>query len=255
MLDINKIYCGDCLEVMTSIDDKSIDMILCDLPYGTTACKWDAVIDLNLLWSQYKRIIKDNGAIVLTCQQPFTSLLIISALDIFRYTWCWNKNYHPNYMNANKMHTKSFEDIAVFYKYQPTYNPQKEMGLPYVDKRKSKGRIASEVYGTKPSGIGRDVSDGMRMPNGIINISGKSNKNVHPTQKPVGLFEYLVKTYTNEGDLVLDNCIGSGTTAIACMNTNRNFIGIEKEQKYVDIANGRIAQLPRKLDTFCGKIL
>ena len=254
MLEIDKIYCGDCLELMPLIPDKSIDMILCDLPYGTTLCKWDTIIPFKNLWDNYKRIIKDNSAIVLNCQQPFTSFLIVSGIDIFRYTWCWDKNYHPNYMNANKMHTKAFEDIAVFYKHQPIYNPQKFQGIPYVcaklpPKRK---RIVSEVYGDKPNSIGKDVSDGMRTPNGIIKISGRSNKNVHPTQKPVALYEYLIKTYTNEGALVLDNCIGSGTTAIACINTNRHFIGIEKEQKYVDIANKRIKEMPIPLEKFIG---
>jgi len=238
----NCIYQGDCLEVMKEIDDKSIDMILCDLPYGTTACKWDTVIPFEPLWEQYKRIIKDNGAIVLNCQQPFTSYLIISGIDIFRYTWAWNKNYAPNFMNANKMHTKNFEDIAVFYKSQPIYNPQKEQGIPYIDKRKPKERIVAEVYGDKPYSKGKDASDGLRSPTGIINISGKSNKNVHPTQKPVALFEYLIKTYTNEGDLVLDNCIGSGTTAVACKKLGRKFIGIEKETEYVKIAEQRLAQ-------------
>ncbi|HPL94889.1 MAG TPA: site-specific DNA-methyltransferase [Paludibacteraceae bacterium] len=252
MLEIDKIHQGDCLELMPLIPDKSIDMILCDLPYGTTLCKWDTVIPFENLWNNYKRIIKNNGAIVLNCQQPFTSFLIVSGIDIFRYTWCWDKNYHPNYMNANKMHTKAFEDIAVFYKRQPTYNPQKFQGKPYIDTRKPKNRIVSEVYGDIPYGIGKDVSDGMRTPNGIIKISGRSNKNVHPTQKPVELFEYLIKTYTNENELVLDNCIGSGTTAIACINTNRHFIGIEKEQKYVDIANKRIKEMPIPLEKFIG---
>ncbi len=241
-MEINTIIEGNCLEVMTGIDDKSIDMILCDLPYGTTACKWDTIIPLEPLWKEYKRIIKDNAAIVLNCQQPFTSLIITSSIDIFRYTWCWNKNYAPNYMNANKMHTKNFEDIAVFYKSQPTFNPQKEQGKPYIDKRKPKERIVAEVYGTKPYSKGKECIDGLRSPTGIISISGKSNSNVHPTQKPVALFEYLIKTYTNEGDLVLDNCVGSGTTAIACIRTNRNYVGIELEPKYVQVANQRIKQ-------------
>jgi len=236
---INQVTCAECLEFMKNIPDKSIDMVLCDLPYGTTACSWDIVIPFEPLWEQYKRIIKDRGAIVLNCQQPFTSYLIISGIDIFRYTWVWNKNYAPNYMNANKMHTKNFEDISIFYKNQPIYNPQKEQGKPYIDKRKPRGRILSEVYGTMPYSIGK-ICDGLRSPTGIINISGKSNVNIHPTQKPVALFEYLIKTYTNEGDLVLDNCAGSGTTAIACMRTNRKYILIEKEQEYIDIINARI---------------
>jgi site-specific DNA-methyltransferase (adenine-specific) len=232
---------------MPALPDKSIDMILCDLPYGTTACKWDTIIPFEPLWAQYKRIIKDNGAIVLNCQQPFTSILIISAIDIFRYTWCWNKNYAPNFMNANKMHTKNFEDIAVFYKSQPIYNPQKEQGKPYTDKRKPHDRIIAEVYGTKPYSKGKDCSDGMRSPNGIIKISGKSNKNVHPTQKPVALFEYLIRTYTNEGDTVLDNCAGSGTTGVACENTGRHSILIEREPKYCNIIRERMNALQGRL--------
>ena len=247
-MEIDRIIEGDCLVEMKQFPDKSIDMILCDLPYGTTACKWDQVIPFEPLWAQYKRLIKDRGAIVLNCQQPFTSFLIISAIDIFRYTWCWNKNYAPNYMNANKMHTKNFEDIAVFYKSQPTYNPQKEPGKPYIDKRKPHDRIKAEVYGSKPYSTGKECVDGMRSPTGIITISGKSNSNTHPTQKPVALFEYLIKTYTNEGDLILDNCAGSGTTGVAAANCNRHYILIEKDPAYCEIARKRLAALPARLD-------
>jgi site-specific DNA-methyltransferase (adenine-specific) len=233
---------GDCLEVMKTLPDKSVDAVITDPPYGTTACKWDTVIPFEPLWSGYKRLVKDNGAIVLHCQQPFTSLLILSSIDIFRYTWVWNKNYAPNFMNANKMHTKNFEDIAVFYKAQPTFNPQKEPGRPYLDKRKPHARIVADVYGTKPYSRGKDASDGLRSPTGIINISGKSNSNVHPTQKPTALMEYLVKTYTNAGGVVLDSCMGSGTTGVACVQAGRDFIGIEIDPGYFAIAERRIKE-------------
>jgi site-specific DNA-methyltransferase (adenine-specific) len=239
MLEINKIYNMDCLEGMKYIDDKSIDMILCDLPYGTTACKWDTIIPFEPLWEQYERVIKDNGAIVLTARQPFTSLLITSNLKLFRQTWVWDKVISTNFMNARKMHIQGFEDVVVFYKRLPTYNPQMEEGEPYKDNRSIPHRTKTEALGSRAPYQPQD-NKGVRYPRGIVRFSARNNSPLHPTQKPVELFEYFIKTYTNEGELVLDNCMGSGTTAIACINTNRNYIGFELNNEYYEIAKNRI---------------
>ena len=226
---------GDCLEKMKDIPDGSIDMILCDLPYGTTACKWDTIIPFEPLWEQYKRIIKDNGAIVLTASQPFTSALVMSNIKMFKYCWVWNKAKAANYVNAKKQPLKIHEDIAVFCKGN-NYNPQKTIG-----KFRKKGgyTVNREVaVAQNPTVSFNDTY----YPKSILNFSVAGNKDstLHPTQKPVALFEYLIKTYTNEGDLVLDNCMGSGTTGVACVNLNRSFIGIEKDENYFKIAEQRI---------------
>ena len=226
---------GDCLEKMKDIPDGSIDMILCDLPYGTTACKWDTIIPFEPLWEQYKRIIKDNGAIVLTASQPFTSALVMSNIKMFKYCWVWNKAKAANYVNAKKQPLKIHEDIAVFCKGN-NYNPQKTIG-----KFRKKGgyTVNREVaVAQNPTVSFNDTY----YPKSILNFSVAGNKDstLHPTQKPVALFEYLIKTYTNEGDLVLDNCMGSGTTGVACVNLNRDFIGIEKDENYFKIAEQRI---------------
>ena len=237
MLELNKIHQGDCLEIMKDIPDGSIDMILCDLPYGLTASKWDAVIPNDLLWEQYERVIKENGAIVLFGNEPFSSHLRMSNIKSYRYDWKWDKVRGANFATVNRRPFNSFEDIMVFYKKQPTYNPQFWQGKPYEQKQGYVGE-------GKQTGLSRKEvvtkSDGRRYPLSIIRFSKENG--LHPTQKPVLLFEYLIKTYTNEGETVLDNCIGSGTTAIAALNTNRTFIGIEKEKEYVDIANERIKQ-------------
>ena len=253
-LPLNEIIHGDCLEVMRQFPDKSIDMILCDLPYGATACKWDTVIPFEPLWEQYERIIKDNGAIVLTASQPFTSALVMSNPKMFRYQWYWIKNRPTGFANAKKQPLRNVEDIVVFYKKIPTYNPQ---GLIEINRTK---RNSKSVGGETLRSNIKDSSG-----KGSLRTSGRSyvqkytnylrqalyinseSKTVHPTQKPVALFEYLIKTYTNEGEIVLDNCIGSGTTAIACINTGRNFIGIEIEEKYVKIARERVEK-HKKLD-------
>ena len=239
----NTITCGDCLEVMQAIPDKSVDMILCDLPYGTTACKWDTIIPFEPLWEQYKRIIKDKGAIVLTASQPFTSALVMSNVDNFKYAWVWNKvNKFSGHLNAKKQPMRQTEDILVFCNGTPIYNPQMFDGIPY--KATSSG-WKSQNYGHQIDKI-TTISDGKRYPRNLIAINGDERGTVgriHPTQKPVELFVYLIKTYTNEGDTVIDNCIGSGTTAIACINTGRNYIGIEKEEKYCRIAEERIHAL------------
>lgn len=224
---------GDCLELMKDIPDGSVDMILADLPYGTTACKWDTIIPFEPLWEQYKRIIKPNGAIVLTASQPFTSALVMSNPKMFRYDLKWIKKAGTGFYNAKRMPLRAHEDILIFYKELPLYNPQKTPGKPYVQKRGS----ASDVYRGKDLSV--TVSDGARYPLSWTEFKRDKEK-THPTQKPVALFEYLIKTYTNEGDLVLDNVAGSGTTGVACQNLNRNFILMEQEPEYVEIIKQRL---------------
>lgn len=236
-LDINNIYRGDCLELMNGIEDKSIDMILCDLPYGTTQNKWDSIIDLNKLWQQYGRIIKNNGAIVLTSAPPFTYELANSNSKFFKYEIIWDKKLSTGFLNAKKQVLRRHENILVFYKEQCTYNPQMTSGIPY-DKGISFDK--STNYGKQVPVRALNTS-GDRYPTSILEISNANRRNkVHPTEKPVALCEYLIKTYTNEGDLVLDNCIGSGTTAISAINTNRNFIGIELQDEYYKLAKNRV---------------
>ena len=230
MIELNKIYNEDCLEGMKRIPDKSVDMILCDLPYGTTARnKWDCIISYENLWEQYNRLIKDNGAILLFSQLPFDKTLACSNIEMLRYEWIWRKQQGTGHLNAKKMPMKNHENILVFYKKLPTYNPQFTKGTPYQCKS---GR-GSTNYREQSSVITKN--EGFRYPLSVLEF--KSDKGLHPTQKPVALCEYLIKTYTNEGETVLDNCMGSGTTAIACINTNRNFIGFELDKHYCDIAN------------------
>ena len=236
---INTVLQGDCLELMKDIPDKSIDMILCDLPYGTTACKWDTIIPFEPLWEQYKRIIKDNGAIVLTASQPFTSALVMSNIKMFKYEWIWNKNRGTGIFNAKKAPLKSHENVLVFYSKQPKYNPQMTEGEPYTAKQGKQ----SDSFGLNTGKEIITINKGERYPLSSQYFISTNGHNVHPTQKPVALFEYLIKTYTNEGDLVLDNCAGSGTTGVAARNTGRNFILMEKEQEYIDIINKRLSQV------------
>ena len=247
MLEINKIYLGDCLQVMKDIADKSIDMVLCDLPYGTTDIYWDCLVDMFELWKEYNRITKSNAAIVLTSSQPFTSKLIMSNINNFKYVWIWDKvNRFTGYGNVSFMPLKRHEDVCVFVKQgKPTFNKQMEVGMPYIAKRTGK---KPEVYSKGSLNPKNGINIGTRNPTDIISIKADRKKEMgkHPTQKPIELFEYLVKTYTNAGELVLDNCIGSGTTAVACVNTGRNFIGIEKDDKYFEIANKRIEEAKRK---------
>ena len=234
MLGINRIYNMDCLVGMKLIDDNSIDMILCDLPYGTTACKWDTVISFGLLWEQYKRIIKDNRAIVLTASQPFTSALVMSNPNMFSCSWIWEKEQGVNFMMSKKQPMKVHEDVLIFSKKQPTYNPIMTKGAPYISGKGTSGDVTGNVKKIQTKNIGT------RFPRSVQKINRETG--LHPTQKPVALFEYLIKTYTNENELVLDNCMGSGTTAVACQHTNRSFIGFETDKKYYDIANKRLAQ-------------
>jgi site-specific DNA-methyltransferase (adenine-specific) len=232
-----KLFEGDCLEIMSSLNDKSIDMILCDLPYGVTACKWDTIIPLEPLWEQYKRIIKDKGAIVLTASQPFTTTLISSNMDWFRYEWVWEKSIGGGFLNANRQPLKRHENILVFSKKQTTYNPQMMKGKPYSCRSSSAGETTHDQ--TVSGWITKN--NGLRYPVSYLKFS--SNTGLHPTQKPVALFEYLIKTYTNENDLILDNCAGSGTTGVACHNLNRDCIMIEKEQEYCKIIKDRMKEV------------
>ena len=239
MLEINNIYHGDCLDLMRDIPDRSIDMVLCDLPYGSTQNKWDSIIPLDLLWLHYKRVSKDNAAIVLTAIQPFASMLVGGNPEWFKYEWIWQKDKATGFLNANKMPMRHHENILVFYKSQPIYNPQKFKGNPCHSRGKAVGTVGTTTdYGKH---LGSDTSGDMKFPLSIL----KFNKDygLHPTQKPVALFEYLIKTYTNENAIVLDNCIGSGTTAEACIKTHRNYIGIEKDPIYVETSRKRIASL------------
>lgn len=236
-----ELHHGDCLEVMKQIPDKSVDMILCDLPYGTTACKWDTIIPFEPLWEQYKRIAKENTAVVLFGSEPFSSYLRMSNIKEYKYDWVWNKNKCGSPGLAKYRPLKTHETISVFCKGVEKYNPQMEVGKPYFRKRSGKSRENNMGYGFANST--KDIVNvGTRYPKSIINISRdfSAQQQVHPTQKPVVLCEYLIKTYTNEGDLVLDNCMGSGTTGVACKRLNRNFIGIELDDKYYKIAEDRI---------------
>ena len=245
MLEINNIYNMDCLEGMKYIDDKSIDMILCDLPYGTTKCKWDTVIPFEPLWEQYERIIKDNGAIVLTASQPFTTELIHSNLKLFKYCWVWNKKKAGNIFLAKYQPMKIHEDIVVFSKKTHKYNPIK---TPRDKIKRSKNYGTGEAMGGDRKKEDKVYEYTDKNPVSIIEVSNAVQKGkIHPTQKPVELFEYLIKTYTDEEDIVLDNCMGSGTTAIACINTNRNYIGFELDPTYCGIANKRIQDIVSKI--------
>ena len=241
MIELNKIYNEECLYGMKKIPDGSIDMILCDLPYGTTACKWDTIIPFKPLWEQYERVIKDNGAIVLTASQPFTSALIMSNINMYRYNWVYEKN---NFMLAKKQPLKNFEDVCVFYKKQPTYIPQMEwVGVKDKRKKINQKKRFSELHGSEITSYSHSKDNGWRYPKAVKLFNNADTRNVvHPTQKPVALFEYLIKTYTNKGDTVLDNCMGSGTTAIACLNTERNFIGFELNEEYYNMSLKRISE-------------
>ena len=240
-----KLLKGDCLDLMSSIPDGSVDMILCDLPYGITACKWDSVIPFEPLWAHYKRVIKPNGAIVLFGSQPFTSALVMSNIRLFKYSWIWQKDKATNHLNVKKMPMRLTEDVAVFYKKQPTYNaqlsdkPKKNIRPPTVL------RNNTGVYGDMSKPSLRQIPIDKSYPNEILKFRGcfgDKGKSFSETQKPVPLLEYLIKTYTNEGETVLDNCMGSGSTGVACVNTNRKFIGIEMDAGYFEIAEKRIME-------------
>lgn len=231
----------DCLEGMKDIPDESIDMILCDLPYGTTSCKWDNIIPFDSLWEQYERIIKPRGAMVFTAAQPFTTSLIYSNKKLFRYCWYWIKNQPTGFPFAKFQPMRCIEDVVVFYKAAPTYNAQ---GLVRLDRPiKNSGKSGEDcIYNVKSLSKPTETLF-TNYPRQTLYF--KCQRGLHPTQKPVELFEYLIKTYTNKGALVLDNCMGCGTTAIACINTHRNYIGFEQDKKYYNIAIERIKALER----------
>jgi DNA modification methylase len=240
---------GNCLQLMRDIPSGSVDLILCDLPYGTTDCPWDSIIPFEPLWAEYRRITKKNAAIVLTASQPFTTALIASNTREFKYCWYWTKNTKTGHLNAKKQPLRRVEEVCVFYRKQPTYNPQKTIGHEPIRSGSGKSAIVSDtVYGQFYESK-KNVGSTERYPDHVINIPSHHNggKTLHPTQKPVALMEYLIRTYTNEGDAVLDSCMGSGTTAVACVNTGRKFIGIEKDDKYFAIAKARIEQAQRPL--------
>ena len=229
---------GDCLELMKSIPDSSIDMVLCDLPYGSTQCKWDNIIPFESLWKEYNRVLKKNGAAVLFGTEPFSSYLRLSNIKNYKYDWIWDKVKGTGYLNAKKQPMRNYEIISVFYKYQCTYNPQMTTGHPRKVSFRRK-ELQTECYGKTNKDYYYDSTE--RYPRNIQVFSiDTQNTSLHPTQKPVALLEYLIKTYTNEGEVVLDNCMGSGSTGVACVNTNRNFIGMELENNYFEIAKERI---------------
>ena len=239
----NKLLCGDCLELMKEIPDKSIDMILCDLPYGTTACKWDTIIPFEPLWEQYNRIIKDNGAILLFGSEPFSTLLRYSNLKMFKYDWIWEKEQGANFMLCKYQPYKVHEIISVFSKKKHLYIPQMTIGKPYISGKGTSGDITNNVTKTQTK------NKGTRYPRSIQRFNTDKGKgSLHPTQKPVDLLEYLIKTYTNPGETVLDNCMGSGSTGVAAMNTGRKFIGIEMDEEYFEIAKQRINSVAFSID-------
>ncbi|MFL2118563.1 site-specific DNA-methyltransferase [Marinilactibacillus psychrotolerans] len=251
-MELNKVYNEDCLEGMKRIPDKNIDMILCDLPYGTTACKWDTIIPFEPLWEQYTRIIKDNGAIVLTASQPFTSALVMSNPKMFKEELIWEKHKPSNFGASKSRHMKYHESVLVFSKKRHTYNPQM---IKRESERMGQMHKADYVIVTGKSEVSNNsigktsahkYNAEFKLPSSTLKIPAVANnsheKTKHPTQKPVALFEYLIKTYTNENETVLDNCMGSGTTAIATINTNRKYVGFESDKEYYKLANERIKE-------------
>ena len=242
MIQPNSVILGDCLQVMKDIEDKSIDMILADLPFGSTHCHWDSVIDLTLLWEQYERIIKDDGAILLTAQTPFDKVLGCSNLKLLRYEWIWEKTQPTGHLNAKKMPMKAHENILCYYKHLPTYNPQMTHGhtRKVSTAHHKRNTSTGDIYSKCDNFSDYDSTD--RYPRSVqVFASDKQKMNLHSTQKPVALFEYLIRTYTNEGDIVLDNVAGSGTSGIACLNLNRNYILIEKDEEFYNLILERIS--------------
>ena len=244
----NSLIHADCLDAMKYIESKSIDMILCDLPYGTTACKWDVVIPFEPLWEQYKRVIKDDGGIILTASQPFTSLLVMSNTSMFKYEWIWCKNQGSNFATVKYQPMKEHESVLVFGKGKVKYNPIMQQRSKSAQERlkysltEYKGDKRDVMGGLQDNGKNMNYNKDERNPSSyqFFNVVPRHKGTLHPTQKPVALLEYLIKTYTLEGETVLDNCMGSGSTGVACKNLNRNFIGIELDQTYFDIATKRI---------------
>lgn len=243
-----QLFNGDCLDVMPRLAAGSVDLILCDLPYGTTACAWDAVIPFDQLWKEYRRVAKPNAAIVLTASQPFTSALVMSNLENFRHEWIWLKNRGTNPFAAKHAPMKKHESVLVFGFQSPRYFPQMRKGKPYRGFVSTKNAKIGEAYRSTVS-LHKDNPEGILLP--VTPQEFPCEFGLHPTQKPVALMEYLIRTYTNPGDVVLDNCMGSGTTGVAARNTGRNFIGIERDPDYFRIAKERIAPRPTiSLDAF-----
>lgn len=249
-MKINEIYKGDCLELMPKfVDDKSIDMIFCDLPYGTTNCRWDSIIDLPKLWSEYERVIKDNGVILLFAQTPFDKVLGASNLKLLKYEWIWEKTQATGHLNAKKIPMKAHENLLVFYKNLPTYNPQKTTGherkvskgyqRDICIKRRDEKWGDNYLYGKETTAPDYDSTE--RYPRSVLTFaSDKQKSKLHPTQKPLSLIEYMIKTYTNEGDLILDNACGSGTTGLGAKNLNRNYIMMEQDPDHYETACKRV---------------
>jgi len=237
-MDVDQIYCGDCLEVMGGIESGSIDMVLCDLPYGTTQNKWDSLIDLDKLWSIYWQILVPNGVILLTAQQPFTTSLIVSQRTYFRYDLVWDKVRISGFLNAKRQPLRSHESVLVFYRSLGTYNPQFSAGEPTHKRGALIDTKSSTNYGVYQHVPTADNGT-KKYPKSVMSYI-KPHPAIHPTQKPVPLFEYLIRTYSNEGDLILDNCIGSGTTGVAAIRAKRHFIGIDNSEDYCTIARERV---------------
>ncbi|EMO43797.1 DNA-methyltransferase [Leptospira santarosai] len=249
-----QLFNDDCFNRLPQIPDKSINMILCDLPYGTTDCSWDTILPFKPLWEHYNRVIVENGAIILTASQPFTTALINSNPKHFRYELIWYKTKASGFLNANKMPNKSHENILIFYKRLPVYNPQKyQIDPKFQRKGKSAKKNYSNLFNVRgPKSETYQYLDlGQRHPDSVLCFPSESGKGIHPTQKPIALMNFLISSYSNAGDTILDNCMGSGTTGVACIQTDRNFIGIEKEEEYFELAKRRIeiAIKIRKLKT------
>lgn len=238
---------ADCFDVFPYIEDKSVNLILCDLPYGTTACKWDSILPFDKLWKEYERIITDNGAIVLTASQPFTSALVMSNPKLFKYEWIWKKTRYSGNLNATRMPLKAHENILVFAKGKAPYYPIKTDAPEHlIDKRKNVNPSVVKDGGAYNGSKGfvniRKKDDGTRYPTTVQEFKNPNNNSLHPTQKPLELMKYLIKTYSNEDDVVMDNCMGSNTTGLACKELNRQYIGIEKEKAYYDISVKRVSE-------------
>lgn len=241
---------GDCMELLPEIPEKSVDMVLCDLPYGTTDCKWDHVLPMETLWREYRRVLKPNGAAALFAAQPFTTALIGSNRKEFRYCWYWKKNYKTGAPFARVQPMRCIEDICVFYRKKPTYNPQ---GLVKLDKPIYKAPDPTSIYQMRGNG---SIQLYTNYPHHLLEFDGVAMgpNRKHPTQKPVPLLEYLVKTYTNPGDTVLDNCMGSGSTGVACIRTGRRFIGIEKDLQFFQVAQNRLEEESGKDNLVAGQV-
>lgn len=245
---IGKITCADCLDILKQLPDKCVDLVLTDPPYGTTVCKWDKIIPMEILWTEFKRIIKENGCIVICGAEPFSSMVRTSNLKMYRYDWIWEKTKYSNFLCLKNQPAKNYENLMVFYNKQPKYNPQMLKGKPYKDKGRMRTLNRQQKIGVKE--YKSIANNGTRYPNQTILFPNGNNNNIHPTQKPVALFEYMVKTYTNENDLILDCFSGSGTTAVACHNLHRRFICIEKDTEYWKASCERLKQAQRQQTLF-----